>query len=157
VPFISIIRLRLRIWSGARQFAAEISSLSCRNISRCCVGEERFFVLDNEAANEWRALVNERRQEIESLLGRRARIGSVEFAPFFTMNKGHRTVADEITRLCQRRVPDVYWYYYFSGLLRTWKEEPVHVCAESLRAVIVLDEANIWRQGFAANFLHHHF
>jgi hypothetical protein len=33
----------------------------------------------------------------------------VDFAPFFSMKKGDGTVADEVTRLCQRAVPDIYW------------------------------------------------
>jgi hypothetical protein len=106
-------------------------------------GRTFFGMLDNEAADKWRALVNERKQEIESLVGTLTRIDSVDFAPFFTMKKGDGTMADEITRLCQRAVPDIYWYYYFSGLLRTWEEELVHVSQESLRAAVVLDEAYI--------------
>jgi hypothetical protein len=73
-------------------------------------------------------------------VGTLTRIDSVDFVPFFTMKKGDRTVADEITRLCQRAVPDSHWYYHFSGLLRTWEEEPVHVSPESLQAVVP-DEA----------------
>jgi glycosyltransferase involved in cell wall biosynthesis len=106
-------------------------------------GRTFFGMLDNEAADKWRALVQERKQEIESLVGTLMRIDSVDFAPFFTMKKGDGTMADEITRLCRRAVPDIYWYYYFSGLLRTWEEEPVHVSPASLRAAIVLDEAYI--------------
>jgi hypothetical protein len=67
----------------------------------------------------------------------------VDFAPFFTMKKGNGTVADEITKLFQRAVPDIYWYYYFLGLLRIWEQELVHPSTESLRAAIVLDEAYI--------------
>src|SRR5277367_5256386 len=106
-------------------------------------GRTFFGMLDNEAAEKWRALVNERKQEIESLTATLTRIDSVDFAPLFTMKKGDGTVADEITRLCQRAVPDIYWYYYFSGLLRIWEEERVHPSTESLRAAIVRDEAYI--------------
>jgi O-antigen biosynthesis protein len=106
-------------------------------------GRTFFGMLDNEAADKWRALVQERTQEIESLVGTLTRIDSVDFAPFFTMKKGDGTMADEITRLCRRAVPDIYWYHYFSGLLRTWDEELVHVSSASLRAAIALDEAYI--------------
>jgi len=106
-------------------------------------GRTFFGMLDDEAADKWRALVNQRKQEIESLTATLTRIDSVDFAPFFTMKKGDGTVADEITKLCQRAVPDIYWYYYFSGLLRIWEEERVHPSTESLRAAIVRDEAYI--------------
>jgi hypothetical protein len=106
-------------------------------------GRTFFGMLDNEAADKWRALVQERTQEIESLVGTLTRIDSVDFAPFFTMKKGDGTMADEITRLCRRAVPDIYWYHYFSGLLRTWDEKLVHVSSASLRAAIALDEAYI--------------
>jgi hypothetical protein len=71
------------------------------------------------------------------------RIDWVDFAPFFTMKKGDGTVADEITKLCRRAVPDIYWYHYFSALLRTWEAEDAHPTAQSLQAAIVLDEAYI--------------
>jgi len=106
-------------------------------------GRTFFGMLDHEAADKWGALVTERKQEIEALTATLTRIDSVDFAPFFTMKKGDGTAADEITRFCQRAVPDIYWYYYFSGLLRTWEEEPLHVSPESLRAAIVLGEAYI--------------
>jgi glycosyltransferase involved in cell wall biosynthesis len=106
-------------------------------------GKTFFGMLDNEAADKWRALVKERKQEIESLVGTLTRIDSVDFAPFFAMKKGDGTVADEITRLFQRAVPDIYWYYYFSGLLCRWEEEADHLSTASLREAIVLDEAYI--------------
>ena len=85
----------------------------------------------------------ERKQEIERLVATLTRIDSVDFAPFFSMKKGDGTVADEITRLCQRAVPDIYWYYYFLALLRAWEAEAVHPSKTSLRAEIVRDEAYI--------------
>ncbi len=100
-------------------------------------------MLDNEAADKWRALVNARKQEIESLTATLTRIDAVNFAPFFTMKKGDGTMADEITKLFQRAVPDVYWYHYFSGLVRAWEGESVHPSTDSLRAAIVRDEAYI--------------
>jgi hypothetical protein len=100
-------------------------------------------MLDEQAAGKWRALVKERKQEVESLAATLTRIDSVDFAPFFTMKKGDGTVADEITRLCQRAAPDVYWYYYFLAFLRAWEDEPVHPSAASLRAAIVRDEEYI--------------
>ena len=100
-------------------------------------------MLDNAAADKWRALVDARKQETESLTATLARMDSVNFAPFFTMKKGDGTVADEITKLCQRAVPDVYWYYYFSGLLSTWEAESVHPSKDSLRAAVVRGEAYI--------------
>jgi hypothetical protein len=99
-------------------------------------------MLEDEAADSWRALIGQRKQEVESLTATITRIDSVAFAPFFAMKKGDGTVA-EITRLCRRVVPDIYSYYSFSGLLRTWEEGLVHVSLESLRAAIVLDEAYI--------------
>jgi hypothetical protein len=105
-------------------------------------------MLDEEAADRWRALVNERKQESESLAATLTRIDSVDCAPFFTMKKGDGTVADEITKLFQRVVPDIYWYYYFSGLLCIGDEERVHPSTDSLRAAIVLDEAYIRRAQF---------
>jgi hypothetical protein len=59
------------------------------------------------------------------------------------MKKGDGTVADEITKLCRRAVPDIYWYHYFAALLRTWEAEAVHPTTESLRAAIDVDEAYI--------------
>jgi hypothetical protein len=106
-------------------------------------GRTFFGMLDDEAADKWRALVNQRKQEIESLTATLTRIDSVDCAPFFTMKKGDGTAADEITRLCQRAVPDIYWYHYFLGLLRTWEAESVHPSTESLRAAILRDEAYI--------------
>jgi hypothetical protein len=100
-------------------------------------------MLDKEAADKWRALVNERKQEIESLAVTLTRIDSVDCAPFFTMKKGDGTVADEITKLFQRAVPDVDWYHYFSGLVHAWEAESVHPSTDSLRAAIVRDEAYI--------------
>jgi glycosyltransferase involved in cell wall biosynthesis len=106
-------------------------------------GNTFFGMLDDEAADKWRLLISQRTQEVESLAATLTRIDSVDFAPFFTMKKGDGTVADEITKLCQRAVPDVYWYYYFSGLLSTWEAERVHPSKESLRAAVVRDEAYI--------------
>ena len=104
-------------------------------------GRTFFGMLDDEAAEKWRSLISQRKQEIESLVATLTRIDAVDFAPFFTMNKGDGTVADEITRLFQRAVPDIYWYHYFSALLRTWEAEAVHPTTKALRADIVLDEA----------------
>ena len=59
------------------------------------------------------------------------------------MKKDDGTVADEITRLFRRAAPDVYWYYYFSGLLRAWEKETVHPSMAALRAASVSDEAYI--------------
>lgn len=104
-------------------------------------GRTIFGMRDNEAADKWRALVNERKQEIESLTATLTRIASVDFAPFFTMKKGDGTVADEITKFFQRALPHVYWYHDFSGLVRAWEAESVHPSADSLRAAIVRNEA----------------
>ena len=106
-------------------------------------GKTFFGMLDDEAADKWRSLISQRKREAESLAATLTRIDAVDFAPFLTMKKGNGTVADEITKLCQRAVPDVYWYYYFSELLRTWEAEHVHPSKESLRAAIVRDEAYI--------------
>jgi hypothetical protein len=106
-------------------------------------GNTFFGMLDEGAADKWRLLVMERKQEIERLVATLTRIDSVDFAPFFSMKKGDGTVADEITRLCQRAVPDIYWYYYFLALLRAWEAEAVHPSKTSLRAEIVRDEAYI--------------
>lgn len=106
-------------------------------------GKTFFGMLGAEAADKWRALVKERKQEVERLVATLTRIDSVDFAPFFSMKKGEGTVADEITRLCQRAVPDIYWYYYFLALLRAWDAEAVHPSKASLRAEIVRDEAYI--------------
>jgi Glycosyl transferase family group 2 len=106
-------------------------------------GKTFFGMLDEEAADKWRALVRERKQEMEQLVATLTRIDSVDFAPFFSMKKGDGTVAAEITKLCQRAVPDIYWYYYFVALLQTWEAETVHPSAASLRAAIVHDEAYI--------------
>jgi hypothetical protein len=105
-------------------------------------GRTFFGMLDDEAADKWLALVNQRRQEIESLTATFTRIDSVDFAPFFTMKKGDGTVADDITRLCQHAMPDIYWYHFW-GLLRTWEAESVHPSTESLQAAIVREEAYI--------------
>lgn len=104
-------------------------------------GRTIFGMRDNEAADKWRALVNERKQEIESLTATLTRIASVDFAPFFTMKKGDGTVADEITKFFQRALPHDYWYHDFSGLVRAWEAESVHPSADSLRAAIVRNEA----------------
>ena len=93
-----------------------------------------FGMLDEPAADKWRTLIVQRKQEIEDLEATLTRIDSVDFAPFFTMKKGDGTVADEITRLFRRAAPDVYWYYYFSGLLRAWDRETVHPSIAALRA-----------------------
>ncbi len=106
-------------------------------------GNTFFGMLDDEAADKWRSLITQRKQEAESLVATLTRIDAVDFAPFFTMKKGDGTVADEITKLCQRAVPDVYWYYYFSGLLSTWEAESVRPSKDSLRAAVVRDEAYI--------------
>ena len=102
-----------------------------------------FGMLDEPAADKWRALIGQRKQEIEDLAATLTRIDSVDFAPFFTMKKGDGTVADEITRLFRRAAPDVYWYYYFSGLLRAWEKETVHPSMAALRAASASDEAYI--------------
>jgi hypothetical protein len=100
-------------------------------------------MLDEEAADKRRALVKERRQEVEQLVATLTRIDSVDFAPFFPMKKGDGIAADEITKLCQHAVPEIYWYYYFLALLRTWEAEAVHPSKASLGAQIVRDEAYI--------------
>jgi len=106
-------------------------------------GQTFFGMLDEEAAEKWRLLVSRRKQEIEQLAAALTRIDSVDFAPFLAMKKDHGTVADEITKLCQRAVPDIYWYHYFLALLRTWEAETDHPSAASLRAAIVHDEAYV--------------
>ncbi len=106
-------------------------------------GRTFFGMLDDEAADKWHSLIDQRKHETEQLTATLTRIDSVDFAPFFTMKKGDGTVADEITRLCQRAVPDIYWYYYFAGLLRAREAELVHPSTESRRAAIVRDEAYI--------------
>ncbi|MGA8406066.1 MAG: glycosyltransferase [Candidatus Acidiferrales bacterium] len=106
-------------------------------------GRTFFGMLDEPAADKWRALIGQRKQEIEDLAATLTRIDSVDFAPFFTMKKDDGTVADEITRLFRRAAPDVYWYYYFSGLLRAWEKETVHPSMAALRAASVSDETYI--------------
>ncbi|MGA9180706.1 MAG: glycosyltransferase [Candidatus Acidiferrales bacterium] len=93
-------------------------------------------MLDEPAAEKWRALILQHKQEVEDLVATLTRIDSLDFAPFLTMKKGEGTVADEITRLFRRAAPDIYWYYYFSGLLRVWEKESVHPSLASLRAAI---------------------
>ncbi|MGA9970331.1 MAG: glycosyltransferase, partial [Candidatus Acidiferrales bacterium] len=106
-------------------------------------GATFFGMLDEAAADKWRALIAQRKQEIEDLAAMLTRIDSLDFAPFLTMKKGDGTVADEITRLFRRAGPDVYWYYYFSGLLRAWDKEKVHPSIAALRAASASDEAYI--------------
>ncbi|MFZ0522019.1 MAG: glycosyltransferase [Candidatus Acidiferrales bacterium] len=106
-------------------------------------GSTFFGMLDETAADKWRGLIAERQREIEDLAAMLTRIDSLDFAPFFTMKKGDGTVADEITRLFRRAGPDVYWYYYFSGLLRAWDKEKVHPSIAALRAASASDEAYI--------------
>ena len=106
-------------------------------------GATFFGMLDEPAADKWRALIVQRKQEIEDLTATLTRIDSVDFAPFFTMKKGDGTVADEITRLFRRAGPDVYWYYYFSGMLRAWDKEAVHPSIAAIRAAHPSDEAYI--------------
>ena len=62
-------------------------------------GATFFGMLDEAAADKWRALIAQRKQEIEDLAAMLTRIDSLDFAPFLTMKKGDGTVADEITRL----------------------------------------------------------
>ncbi len=100
-------------------------------------------MLDEAPADKWRALIAQRKQEIEDLAAMLTRIDSLDFAPFFTMKKGDGTVADEITKLFRRAGPDVYWYYYFSGLLRAWDKEEIHPSIAALRAASASDEAYI--------------
>ncbi|MGA7226143.1 MAG: glycosyltransferase [Candidatus Acidiferrales bacterium] len=102
-----------------------------------------FGMLDEAPADKWRALIAQRKQEIEDLAAMLTRIDSLDFAPFFTMKKGDGTVADEITKLFRRAGPDVYWYYYFSGLLRAWDKEEIHPSIAALRAASASDEAYI--------------
>jgi glycosyltransferase involved in cell wall biosynthesis len=102
-----------------------------------------FGMLDETAADNWRALIAQRKREIEDLAATLTRIDSVDFAPFLTMKKADGTVADEITKLFRRAGPDVYWYYYFSGLLRAWEKETVHPSIAALRAASASDEAYI--------------
>jgi hypothetical protein len=106
-------------------------------------GATFFGMLDQAAADKWRALISERKQEINDLAAMLTRIDSVDFAPFFTMKKGQGTVADEITKLFRRAAPDVYWYYFFSGLLRAWESEKVHPSIAAIRAAHPSDEAYI--------------
>jgi O-antigen biosynthesis protein len=106
-------------------------------------GATFFGMLDQAAADKWRALISERKQEINDLAAMLTRIDSVDFAPFFTMKKGQGTVADEITKLFRRAAPDVYWYYFFSGLLRAWESEKLHPSIAALRAAHPSDEAYI--------------
>jgi hypothetical protein len=138
LPFTVADLIRRATAYGANQLAF------LRKHPTLLAGGETFFgMLDHEAADEWRALLNEKKQEIESLAATLTRIDAVDFALFFTMKKGDGTVADEITRLFQRGVPDVSWYYHFSGLVRTWDAASVHPSTESLRAANVRDEASI--------------
>lgn len=138
LPFTVADLIRRATAYGANQLAF------LRKHPTLLAGGETFFgMLDHEAADEWRALLNEKKQEIESLAATLTRIDAVDFALFFTMKKGDGTVADEITRLFQRGVPDVSWYYHFSGLVRTWDAASVHPSTESVRAANVRDEAYI--------------
>ena len=100
-------------------------------------------MLDEKAADKWRSMVSKKKQEIESMVGTQKRIDAVDFAPFLTIKKGEGTTADEIGRLFQRMVPDVYWHYFFSELLRTWEEEPARPSTASLQAAIAKDQAFI--------------
>lgn len=102
-----------------------------------------FGMLDETAADKWRALISSRKQEIEDLAAMLTRIDSLDFAPFSAMNKGDGTAADEITKLFRRAGPDVYWYYYFSGLLRAWEKEKVHPSVAALRAASASADAYI--------------
>jgi hypothetical protein len=85
-------------------------------------------------ATAW--FTRQRKQEVDDLAATLTRIASLDFAPFFTMKNGEGTVAEEITRLFRRAAPDVYGYYYFSGLLRAGEKEPIHPSIASLRAAI---------------------
>lgn len=37
--------------------------------------------------------------------------------------------------------PDVYWYYYFSGVLRAWDKETIHPALAARSAASATDEA----------------
>ena len=64
-----------------------------------------FAMLDEPAAEKWRTLIGQRKQEVEDLAATLSRIDSLDFAPFLTMKKGDGTVADEITKLFRRAAP----------------------------------------------------
>ncbi|MFZ3215971.1 MAG: glycosyltransferase [Candidatus Acidiferrales bacterium] len=102
-----------------------------------------FGLLDEKAADRWRALLAQREQEVRDLAGKLTRIDSVDFAPFTTMKRGDGTMADEIARLFRRAVPDVYWHYFFSSLLEAWEKESVHPSIASLLAASDPEEAYI--------------
>jgi GT2 family glycosyltransferase len=130
------------MWRAAAYGANQLAFL--RKHPALLGGGKTFFgMLDEGAADKWRSLVKKRKQEVEQLVGTLTRIDSVDFAPFFSMKKVDGTVADEITRLFQRAVPDIYWCYYFLALLQAWETEAVHPSTASLRAEIVRDEAYI--------------
>jgi len=122
---------------------ARLNCLCCEiHPTRLGDGGTFFGMLDEPAAKKWRALIGQRKQEVEDLEATLAGIDSLDFAPFLTMKKGDgAAVADEITKLFRRAAPGVYRYYYFLGLLRAWEKESVHPSIAALRAAIADDEA----------------
>jgi hypothetical protein len=55
----------------------------------------------------------------------------------------------------QRVVPDIYWYYYFAGRLRTWEEEAVHPPRHRCGRRSFETKRTFNGRGFSASFLLH--
>ena len=64
-----------------------------------------FAMLDEPAAEKWRALIGQRKQEVEDLAATVSPIDSLDFVPFLTRKKGDGTVVDEIIKLFRRASP----------------------------------------------------
>jgi len=86
-------------------------------------GTGPFGRLDQEATERIRASAEAQRQQIAETVQALDKFAAIDFAPFFTIAFGERTVATEVMKLFSRAVPAVFWFYLCETFLEAWDKE----------------------------------
>ena len=86
-------------------------------------GTGPFGRLDEAAAQQIRASVEQQREQIAETVQVLERFEAIDFAPLFTIPSGERTAAAEVMELFSQVVPAVFWFYLCETFLEAWDKE----------------------------------
>jgi glycosyltransferase involved in cell wall biosynthesis len=63
------------------------------------------------------------RAQVEEMVQALAQYDNRDFEPFFAKRSGNGTAAEMIVNLFHQAIPQVHWFYVFTGLCEAWQEK----------------------------------
>jgi hypothetical protein len=85
-------------------------------------GSGLFGRLDGAGIEELRARVNSGRDQIAKTISSLRKFDSVDFMKLAQVQSGEHSLADDVFASFAQRVPEVYWFGIFDGLVAAWDE-----------------------------------